>query len=298
MKFKDTISSAERIDGILQLFKSSKHVSVEQICQEFNVSAATARRDLKALHKQGEIQRVHGGAVSVEKHLKSPVHQRMSAQAESKRNIGLAAASLVKPGETLFLGSGTTVLEVAKNLNFISELTVITNSLLVINELLDCKSITIVDLGGIVRRSEASMIGNLTESALTGLYTDKVFIGIHGIDTEQGLTNRYLPETMTDRKLLRIGKEVVIVADHTKCGTISISQVVPLAMINTLVTDTETPQEFIEKLTRLASKLFKLNVFVMYFGSAQYYSMKFLYSKCLILVKPLYLFFIVKGKST
>jgi DeoR/GlpR family transcriptional regulator of sugar metabolism len=249
MKYKNMISSAERLDGILYLIANSKHVTVDLICQEFKVSGATARRDLEMLSKQGSIQRVHGGAVALHKSPpESPVFQRMNIQSDFKRRIGVAAASLIEPGETLFLGSGTTVLEVAKNIRDMHELTVITNSLLVINELIDCKNITLVDLGGIVRHSEFSMIGNLTEAALSGLYTDKVIIGIHGIDFEQGLTNHYLPETMTDRKLLQMGKKVIIVADHTKCGLISTSQVASISVINTLVTDNEAPQEFIKGL--------------------------------------------------
>lgn len=249
MKFKDAISSVERLDGILHLIENSKHVTVDLICQEFKVSAATARRDLELLSKQGSIQRVHGGAVALHKSPpESPVFQRMNIQADCKRRIGMATASLINPGETLFLGSGTTVLEVAKNIKNIGELTVITNSLLVIDELIDCKDITLIDLGGIVRRSEFSIIGSLTEAALSGLYTDKVIIGIHGIDLEQGLTNHYLPETMTDRKLLQMGKKIIIVADHTKCGLISTSQVAPISIINTLVTDGDAPQEFIKGL--------------------------------------------------
>jgi len=249
MKFKDAISSAERLDGILHLIDNSKHVTVDLICQEFKVSAATARRDLELLSKQGSIKRVHGGAVSMHKiPPESPVFQRMTIQQEYKQRIGVMAASIIQPGETLFLGSGTTVLEVAKNIKNIGELTVITNSLLVINELVNCKDISVVDLGGVVRHSEFSMIGSLTEAALSGLYADKVIIGIHGIDLEQGLSNHYLPETMTDRKILQMGKKIIIVADHTKCGLISTSQVAPISTVSTLVTDNEVPPEFVRGL--------------------------------------------------
>jgi DeoR/GlpR family transcriptional regulator of sugar metabolism len=248
MKIKNSLSNAERLDGILHFLESSRHLTVDLICQEFKVSAATARRDLDLLSRQGSIQRVHGGAIALHKSPpESPVFQRMAIQADCKRRIGIVTGSLINPRETLFLGSGTTVLEVAKNIKSISDLTVITNSLLVINELMDCKNITLVDLGGIIRYSEYSMIGNLTEAALSGLFADKVIIGIHGIDFEQGLTNHYLPETMTDRKLLQMGNKIFIVADHTKCGVISTSRVAPVSIINTLVTDTETPQDFVQR---------------------------------------------------
>lgn len=249
MKIKNSLSSVERIDRILRLVEDSKQVTVDRICQEFNISPATARRDLEFLHRQGSLQRVHGGAIALHKSPpESPVFQRMNIEPDAKRRIGIAAAALVKPGETLFLGSGTTVIQVAKNIKNINDLTVITNSLLVVNELMHCDGITLVDLGGMVRRSEYSLLGSLTEAALSGLFADKVIIGIHGIDINQGLTNHYLPETMTDRKITHMGKYLIIVADHTKCGIISTSQVAPITAINTLVTDNDTPQEFIQQL--------------------------------------------------
>jgi DeoR/GlpR family transcriptional regulator of sugar metabolism len=247
MRIKNSLSNAERLDRLLQFLENTNHVTVDLVRQEFKVSAATARRDLDLLNKQGLIQRVHGGAIALHKSPpESPVFLRMAVQADCKRRIGIAAASLVNPGETLFLGSGTTTLEVAKNIKSIAELTVITNSLLVVNELMGVKNLTLVDLGGIIRYSEYSMIGNLTEAALSGLFADKVIIGIRGIDLKQGLTNHYLPESVTDRQILQIGKKIIIVADHTKCGEVSTSRVAPISIVDTLVTDTETPRDFVQ----------------------------------------------------
>lgn len=252
MKFKKALSNTERLESITQLISNNKHITVDLICQEFDVSASTARRDLELLSQQGVIQRVHGGALALQKTLvESPVIYRMDAQAENKRAIAEAAAALVNPGESIFLGSGTTVLEVAKQIRDIENLTVITNSLLIINELINNQNIYLVDLGGIIRRSELSMIGSITENALSGLFANKVIIGIYGIDLEQGLTNQYLPETMTDRKILQMSKNIIIVADHTKFGRVSTTQVASLSTINTIVTDKEAPQEMVEEIKTL-----------------------------------------------
>lgn len=258
MKIKNSLSSVERLDGILHLIENNKHITVETICQEFKVSPATARRDLEFLNKQGSVQRVHGGAIALRKSPpENPVIQRMNTLTEYKKNIGIATANLINSGDTIFLGSGTTAYEVSRNLKDHEDLTVITNSLLVINELIVCKNITLVALGGMVRRSEYSMIGNLTEAALSGLYADKVIIGIHGIDLQQGLTNHYLPETMTDRKILQMGRKILIVADHTKCGVISTSHVAPISVVNTFVTDKDAPEDFIQGLIALGINVIK-----------------------------------------
>lgn len=258
MKRKNSISSTERLAGILQIINEKKHISVDTICKDFNVSQATARRDLDLLHEQAAVTRVHGGAIAIRKSQpESPLFQRMEIQTENKQKIGKAAAELISKGDTIFLGSGTTVYEVAKNLKNCEDLTVITNSLLVINELISCLGITLVALGGIVRHSEQSMIGNIAETSLSGLYADIVVIGIHGIDLEQGLTNHYLPEAVTDRKILQAGKRVFIVADHTKCGTISVSKVAPISVIDTLITDNEVLPEFTDELEKNGIRVIK-----------------------------------------
>ncbi len=152
-------------------------------------------------------------------------------------------------GETIFLSSGTTTLEVARSLRGQRRLTVITNSLLALNQLADAPEITLVGLGGLLRRSEMSFIGHITEQALAEVRADKVIIGIRAIDAEQGLTNDFLPETMTDRAIMRIAREVIVVADHSKCGRVSAAFVAPLSVMRTLVTDSGTSPEFVGALT-------------------------------------------------
>jgi DeoR family transcriptional regulator, aga operon transcriptional repressor len=119
------------------------------------------------------------------------------------------------------------------------ELTVITNSLLVINELSQAPNISLVSLGGTFRRSELSFIGHITEQSLAELRADKVIIGIRAVDPEEGLTNDYLAETRTDRAILRIGRQVILVADHTKIGRVATAFVAPTTVVHTLVTNRE-----------------------------------------------------------
>jgi DeoR family transcriptional regulator, aga operon transcriptional repressor len=103
-------------------------------------------------------------------------------------------------------------------------------------------------LGGMLRDSELSFIGHITEQALAEVRTDKVIIGTRAISLENGLTNDYLPETLTDRAILQVGREIIIVADHTKCGVIATAFLAPLSVMQTLVTDDQTDPEFVESL--------------------------------------------------
>lgn len=225
-------------------------MTVDQVSQQFDVSLATARRDLGELARDGEVRRVRGGAVALrEAPPELPILQRASEQTEAKARIGAAAAALVGDGETVFLGSGTTVAEVARNLVGRKDLTVLTNSLLVANALLEAPGVTVAVLGGVLRRSELSLLGHLTQQALRDVRATKVIIGIRAIHAEEGLWNDYLPETMTDQAIVRVGGQVIVVADHSKCGRVSTTFVAPLSAVDTLVTDTDAPAEFVQAVT-------------------------------------------------
>jgi DeoR family transcriptional regulator of aga operon len=245
----NSISSVERQRKILAALQQSERLSVADICKQFSVSEATARRDLEALTGQGRIRRVHGGAILPEQAPPElPILQRQDEEHEAKARIGRAAANLLSNDDTVFLGSGTTVLEVALQLRGRSGLTVFTNSLPVVNALAGAEEITLVSVGGLLRDSELSFIGNLAEQALGELRVDKVIIGIRAISLERGLTNDYMQETMTDRAILKVGGEVIVLADHTKCGVVSTAFVAPLSRIQRLVTDAATPRKFIAAL--------------------------------------------------
>lgn len=244
-----SMTGPERQAQVLQLLSHQPRVTIAHLCSLFGVSEATVRRDLEVLAEQGKVQRVHGGAISIRKAPpEPPVLQRSAEYAAEKRRIGMAAAQLVQDGETVFLGSGSTVLEVAQALKERQGLTVITNSLLVCNALAASPGITLIALGGMLRHSEMSFIGHLVEQALNELRADKVIIGIHAMDLQQGLTNDYLPETMTDRAILRVGKQVMVVADHTKIGSVSTAFVAPITAMHILVTSQGAPASFVSAL--------------------------------------------------
>ncbi len=247
----DFTPTPERQKQILSLLERQGRLSVAEIVEQFSISKATARRDLESLASHGKAQRVHGGVISVEQAPpEQPILNRKSEQVDEKTRIGRAAASLVADKETLFLGSGTTVLEVARNLRSRKHLTVITNSLPVLNMLAGLKEITVISLGGMLRESEMSFIGHITEQALKEIRVDRVFIGTRGLSLEHGLTNDYLQETLTDRAILKIGREVIIVADYSKVNRVSTVLLAPLDAVNTLVTDTKVDKKFVQELKK------------------------------------------------
>ncbi|MCX6015352.1 MAG: DeoR/GlpR family DNA-binding transcription regulator [Chloroflexales bacterium] len=226
-----------RLKQIDRYISEHRQVSTSLLCMTFDISEATARRDLDQLAALGSVMRIHGGAVAVSAAPpEPPVLQRSLRQQHEKQRIAQAAANLIDAGDTVFISSGTTALAVAQIIRNRSDITVVTNSLPVLNCLAD-SNLDVIALGGMFRQSESSFIGHLAVQSLAELRMTKIIFGIRGIDVMQGLTNDYLPETMTDRAILSAGKHVIIVADHTKLGRSAPAFVAPLSAIDTLVTD-------------------------------------------------------------
>lgn len=243
------VSSIERQRAIQVLIEQKKRISIPAICDEFSISEATARRDLESLEFEGKIRRVRGGAIMIEKSPPElPILEREKEELSSKDKIGRAAAQLVQPGDTIFLGSGTTVLAAARHLQESRDLTVLTNSLPIVNLLIGCTGIKMVVFGGEMRESELSFIGHITENSLSEVRADKVIIGARAVNLEHGITNDYMAETLTDRAIIQIGQKVILAADHTKFGSVSTAFLAPLEDVDVIVTDKETDEEFIQLL--------------------------------------------------
>jgi len=231
----------ERLQKILRLIEAERSVRVTDLSTQLHVSEATIRRDLDTLYEMGRIQRVHGGAILTENEVfEPPVLKRMHLNAREKQIIGEAAAALIAEGETVFIGAGTTALEVARNLLGRSNLTVITNALTVANLIATSEGISLIGIGGLLRSSELSFTGHIAELALQEVRVDKVVIGIPAIDLQAGLTNDYLPEVMTDRAIINMGGEFIVVADHTKFGKTASAYLAPIHRMSILVTDSQT----------------------------------------------------------
>jgi DeoR/GlpR family transcriptional regulator of sugar metabolism len=248
MDKNNTYLKEERQGQIQVMVEERGRVLVPELSVYFNVSEATIRRDLEELDRRGKIHRTHGGAVRLEAPKEPPIMKRIEDHKEEKENIGKAAVKLIRDGETIFLGSGTTVIHVAKNLPSDIHLTVITNSLPVVNELATHPGIELIVIGGMLRQSELSMVGHVAEQAVREFRADRVFLGMFAIDVDSGFTNDYPPEIMTDRAIIDIAPQLIVLADHSKFGRVSSMLVAPITTADIVITDQSTPQDIIIEL--------------------------------------------------
>jgi DeoR/GlpR family transcriptional regulator of sugar metabolism len=237
-----------RQSQIRRIVEEQGQISVTELNEILDVSEATIRRDLEQLTDQGWVERTHGGALRVEPApVEPPIKERITKNAEEKMRIGQLAAGLVGEGDTIFLGSGSTVSAMVPHLLDLPGLTVITNSLPVVNQMARSKAELIV-IGGMFRSSEQSMVGHVAEQAIREFRADHAFMGIRGIDVEHGLTSDFLPEAVTDRAILGIAPNCVIVADHSKFNRVSSVYLAPVTSANIVITDDKTPSATVSEL--------------------------------------------------
>jgi DeoR family transcriptional regulator, aga operon transcriptional repressor len=242
----------ERQREILNVVETTGKAEVESLASHFDVTEMTIRRDLGELEKRGLLERVHGGALiqNDRRGSESPVYDRLLERQDAKSRIGQAAAGLIKDGEKIFLGSGSTTMVVAEALANHRNLTVITNALNIADALFHYP-IKVIILGGSLRRSELSLIGDLTEKMIQGLRVDKVIIGIRGIDPVKGLTSDHMEELLTDQAILGISKTIIVVADHTKIGRVAAIRTAPITAITRIVTDTGGQKDVLQAIRQM-----------------------------------------------
>jgi DeoR/GlpR family transcriptional regulator of sugar metabolism len=248
--------AGKRREAIAQQLDRERVVYVAGLSQSFGVSEVSIRRDLEHLERQGLLRRVHGGAVAVSSKAGSaePAAASIPHQ-EEKRRIGRAAAALVRPGERVLFDSGTTVLAVARalaeDLTGAANLTAITCSLPIVEELGRRPGIHLLLLGGIYLPEYRVAVGPQTIENLRTLHADKVFLGTDGLTLDHGLTTANVLEAEVDRAMVRAAAQTIVVADSSKIGSVGLTTIIPLKEIDTLVTDQGVPESTLEQLRQL-----------------------------------------------
>ena len=245
----DGMMAEERRTQILQILRSTGRVRVNELAAQFNTSAVTIRNDLNELAQRGLVQRSHGGAMLPDSILREPpVNERLKANADEKRRIGAMAASMIRDRETIILDSGTTTLEIARQIKKKRGLQIITNGINIAAELLDARDSEVFIPGGTVRGESASISGRFTEEMFEQFSADKLFLSGAGCDLEFGVSGANLQETMVTRAMLHIAREIILVADATKFSKRGMSRIAPYSEIDTVISDTNLSEDIQEKL--------------------------------------------------
>lgn len=239
-------SVAERRQEILALVNLGGRASVADLSQEFGVSEVTIRADLQALADSGLLLRTHGGAIPMTAGLQYlSLGLRRQQQVLEKAHIGAAAAALIADGDAVFLDSSSTALAIAQNLKNRRYLTVITNGLAIAQELLDAGGVTVVVVGGTLRRDTASLTGAAGLEMVRRFNVQKGFFGAHGITLAEGLTDVSADEADIKRPLVAMCRDVIAVLDATKWGRAGVASFADVAQIHKIITDIHAPVDLV-----------------------------------------------------
>ncbi|MFD2131758.1 DeoR/GlpR family DNA-binding transcription regulator [Pseudogracilibacillus auburnensis] len=242
----------ERYRIILEMLEVSQIVKVPELCERFNVSIETVRRDLEFLEQEGKLKRVYGGAVLNRQSSAEPSYNtRSTRNAAEKAMIGKKTAELISDGETLMIDLGTTTLEVARYLKDKKNLTIITNCMTIAQELVDVSTFRVILPGGILRQNELALSGFISEQFMREFNVDKTIIGVGGITKDNGISDYHLEETRVRKIMIEKGKQIIAVADHSKFGIKALVNVCSIDEIDTIVTNdklkSNIAQEYIEQ---------------------------------------------------
>ena len=235
--------AAERRHAILRALNAGGAVRVADLAAELDVSEMTVRRDLDALDAQNLLRKVHGGAVSRHNRGEEPWSSvKAGQQRAEKAAIAAVAAETVEDGMTIAISAGTTTTELARRLRHRSSITVITNSISVFEVLTDPRPRTpptprrSTSVGGVRTPSDA-LVGPIADAAIASFRVDATYLGVHGFDPDAGLTTPNIAEAQTNRTLIGIGAQLVVLADHTKFGEVGTNVFARLRQVHTLIVD-------------------------------------------------------------
>ena len=240
----------ERRRLILDEVNRSGSVTVADLVDLLGVSDMTVRRDLDTLSAHKLLQKVHGGAVQIPKTATEPhFTKKQRLNPEEKKAIAREALPFVENGHTIAFSAGTTTWHVADTLPKREEdFTFITNSTNVALTLQEKGWEQIVLSGGIFRTPSDALVGPFAERTLKTLNADILFLGVHGIHPDAGLTTPNVAEAETNRCLVDAAQKIVVVADYTKLGVIALAKIAPLSRVDVLVTDEKADAEVLREI--------------------------------------------------
>ncbi|WP_426688497.1 transcriptional repressor AgaR [Rhodanobacter ginsengiterrae] len=241
----------ERRRLIVELVEKQGRATVEELATRFGTSTVTIRADLDALARSSAIARSHGGALPVAAATHdTPLNIKETRWHAQKLRIGQAAAKMIRDGETIILDSGSTTVEIARQIRQMKfeSLTVITNALNIAMELTGLPQIRVMMLGGLLRQTSYSLVGPDAEQALAKLSADRLFLGVDGLDPEVGVTTPDPLEAALNALMIRVSRQSIAVLDASKMGQRSLSVITPVKNLDMVISDSSAPAETVEAL--------------------------------------------------
>ncbi len=247
-----SVKSEENKNEILKILNRNNSITIQELEGLLQVSGATIRHYLTKLQEEGYLYRVHGGAVVKEKlKYELPFQERLEKDLPEKKAIARKALPFIREKESIFLDSGSTVLELAKLMKEIKNIVVVTASIPIMAELASAPGIKLIGIGGEVTRNHFAFCGSMATNALRQFHFDKVFLGTDGLSIEHGLTTEDFAVAEVEKVAIERSRQRIVLADHSKIGSVSFaSSIGTLKDIDMVITDWAVEKELLKALLR------------------------------------------------
>lgn len=246
----------ERRRELLDEINRTGHVLTSEAAARFGVSEVTIRTDLDSLERNGRLTRTYGGAVAVDTATAIlGFDTRVSIRRDQKRRIALAARQLIGEGQTAIFDAGTTVHNLAQVMPATSQLTVYTPAITTAQQLLTVEGVDVHLLGGRLDARWLETVGTPTEQGIQGLLVHTLFMGVHSIDSDLDIADLSADLAENKRELAHRARKIVLLADSSKWGKPAPSKVMPLSLVDVVVTDDGLPEAIRRRVERLNVQL-------------------------------------------
>lgn len=248
---------SDRQKEIMKVLQTKGSVEISQLCQIFGVVEMTIRRDLDELAQRGEIIRTHGGAILSEDKILSetPFDVRNKKCQKEKEAIARAALGMIKDGQKIILDSGTTTFSLAKIIDNSKRLTVVTNAMNIAAELNMRSNISVIPVGGNMRKSTLACVGHFAEAMIRNLKVDITFLGVGRISETGKLSSGSIVEVGVKQAMIEAGKQTVVLADSSKIGHEDFALITNIKNVDLLLTDFKAPNKIISRYKKMGVKI-------------------------------------------
>ncbi len=235
---KSRQNSSDRHAQLIGLLKQRGYCSVVEMSQLLNVSPMTIRRDLHMLHEKQIVEVTYGGARFIASKRSEPDFDiRAQEHLAEKQAIGKRAAELfIEAGDVVGIDSGSTTLEIVRNLPNIP-LTIVTHSLAAANVVAQNRRYSLIMLGGVLQYEANCLCGPQGIAALHTLYINKLFLSTSGLLPPDGLSCNNLPDAEVKQALISSSRQIILCMDSSKIGRAYLARFATLNAIDTLITD-------------------------------------------------------------
>lgn len=240
---------SDRMRSVLSALHEQNTVSLATLAEDLGVSAATLRRDLADLDEQGLLVRTHGGARALDSRSEIPVRLRDTQFRDAKQRIARRAVEMIPSGPyAVAISGGTTSAEVARALGNRTELTIVTNSLTIALECAARPQLKVIITGGVVRLSSFEAVGSLSENTFKAINVGTAILGTDGITAHGGVTTHDDTEARTNNAMVASAQRVIVVADGSKVGRVTLAKMAELSQISDLITDSNADPVELERI--------------------------------------------------